>query len=73
MKKRERPSRRSRKKAAPANGPTSVPIPPITLKITTSPDTTKKTKSGAANLFWMAYSTPASPAKSPDSMTATIL
>ncbi len=50
-----------------------MPTPPMTLKITTSPEIRKKTKSGAANLFWMAYSTPASPAKRPDSITATIL
>ena len=67
------PSRSSRKNAAPADGPTSVPRPPMTLKITTSPDTRKKTKSGAANQFWIASSTPARPANSRESSAATIL
>src|SRR5262249_39136238 len=41
VKKREKASRSSRKKAAPTIGPTSVPMPAMTLKITVSPDTRK--------------------------------
>ena len=38
---REKTSRSSRKKAAPKIGPTSVPMPPMTLKITASPEIRK--------------------------------
>ena len=55
---------------APSGPPTSVPIPPITTAISTSPETNQLTRSGEMKLMCWTLSAPASAAIAPEAVKA---
>ncbi|OGK76775.1 MAG: hypothetical protein A2X52_22135 [Candidatus Rokubacteria bacterium GWC2_70_16] len=62
----ERKSPSTITKAAPAMGPTSVPMPPSSAMSSTSPDTLQWKKVGATKLWKEASTAPPTPANTPE-------